>query len=128
MFNINVAYTFTTLAPAILGNIYTNMTAKSIMDVNEAMKYSDVITQHESVKSTIPNLAPTPNGYTFILFVDAFGNQLVIANEYIDQATIKVETLVNLQVDIPNAPASLQASLHQYLTDLGVPPFTINVV
>lgn len=128
MFNIGLSYNFSTLAPAILGATYTNMKVIGILTMDEAIKYYDVVTRHEALKGIIPGLPVTPNNMTFILFQNAAGDKIVLAQNYIDPNTIVAVTTLNLQIDIFNVPSTTEAQVTQALKELGITNFRVTVV
>jgi len=128
MFNINQSYNFSTLAATILGAMYTNMKVIGILTLAEAIKYSDVVTRHEALKSVIPGLPVYATNMTFVLFESANGTKIVLATNYIDPATIVTVTTIGLRVDIFNVASTAEAQVTQVLKDLGVVDFTVTVV
>jgi hypothetical protein len=128
VFSINLIYNFSTLATAILGAAYTDMKVIGILGFEEALKYGDVVTKHEVLKPVITGLPGNANMLTFILFQDSSGNKLVLAQEYIDAATVVVVTLNNIQVDIIGVDTATETTLRARLLELGISNFTITKV
>ncbi|MDQ6988434.1 MAG: hypothetical protein Q9M19_01030 [Mariprofundaceae bacterium] len=122
---INKSYDFTTLAPALLGAVYTNMKVKGIVTMEEAVKYSDVVTLHESVKSIITGLPNTAHDLVFIILVDTDGQELVLAQDYIDSNTIVMVTTTNLDIKIFNVDSSMEAIIKLRLRELGILSFKV---
>jgi len=125
VFTINKTYDFVTLAPAILGANYTNMKVKGIVTLEEAIKHADVVTMHESVIPVIPGLPPTVNDLIFIIFVDANGHELVLADSYIDATSIVATTVINLDIKISGVDSAMESILNLRLRELGIANFTI---
>jgi len=128
MFQINNVYNFATLAPTILGAQYNNLTVKGVLTIDDAMKYSDVLTTHESVKAVIPGLPATPSGMVFIRFVDTLGNSVVMSQDYIDPATVTLVTAVTINIQINNATTAMEPMLRMRLKELGINNFTLTAV
>jgi len=128
MFNIAQSYNFTTLAPSLLGGDYTNMKVTGIITYVEAVKRSDVTTKHITVKQLIPGLPATPNNLIFIVFTDASGNELVLAQDYIDPVTIVIVTTVNILVEVFDVASSMEPILRQRLKELGIINFKLSTV
>jgi len=125
MFTINKSYDFTTLAAAILGAAYTNMKVLGILTAKEASKHIDVYTQFTALNTIIAGLPVSADMLTYILFEDAMGNIKVIAQEYIDPATIVLVTVTNIRVDIFDVPSSTEAVLSARLKEIGLTNFNI---
>lgn len=128
MFNIAQSYNFTTLAPSLLGGDYTNMKVTGIITFAEAVKRSDVTTKHITVKLLVPGLPATPNNLIFVVFTDASGNELVLAQDYIDPATIVIVTTVNILIEVFDVASSMEPILRQRLKELGIINFKLSTV
>jgi len=127
MFTVGNSYNFTTLAPTILGASYSNMKVIGIVTMSEAVRYSDVVTKHESVKTIIPGLPNTPNTLLFVVFEDSAGDKLVIAQDYVDLTTIVLVTTINLTIQVFNVASSMEPIVRQRLKELGIVNFTVVV-
>jgi len=128
MFNINKSYNFTTLAAAILGAAYTNMKVLGILTANEAVKYNDVYTQYEVLKTIISGLPTSADMLTYVLFVDALGNKKVIAQEYIDPVSVTLVTTTNLRIDIFNIDSAMEAVINLRFKELGITNFNMTTL
>jgi len=128
MFNINKSYNFSTLAAAILGAAYNNMKVLGILTANEAVKYQDVYTQYEALNTIITGLPTSADMLTYILFVDTLGNKKVIAQEYIDPASITLVTTTNLRIDIFNIDSAMEAVINLRFKELGITNFNITTL
>ena len=125
MFNLNLSYNFTTLAPSILGADYRNMKVVGIMSMAQATQHDDVATKHQILKPVIPGLPLSAEGLTYIMFEDASGNSKILAENYIDPASVVAVTTTNLAINIFDVPSTTEAMLRQRLIELGVGNFTI---
>lgn len=119
IFTFNGTYNFSTLAPTILGNSFTNQKVIGILTAKQAYKIKDVYTLHNSLVGVIPNLPASADDCTFILFEDSLGNEIVMANEYIDQNSISSISTVNIRIDILNAVTSDIPIIRTRLLELG---------
>lgn len=100
-FKLNKTYKFTTLVPAILGETYTNMKVKAILTASEAVKYRDIITLHNQLKTKITALPTSVDDYSgFILFENSSGEVVLLADEYIDTySVVEIKSItINLTV------------------------------
>jgi len=127
-FELRKVYTFTTLAPAILGNTYDNMKVKSILSADEAVIYRDIHTLHTNLKTIIPTL-PTVDDCTFILFEkqDESKTTILLALEYIDTFSIQNTVTVNINITILDTSTEMVSVISTRLRELGVNNFTINL-
>lgn len=126
-FSINKSYTFTTLAPAILGGVYNTVKVKSMMSATEAVKYRDIHTLHTSVKSLIQGVPSSVNDLTYILFEanDANKAKTLLALEYIDPFTIKEVTSITINIKVSNAQTTDISLIRASLLEIGITDFDI---
>ena len=123
-FELRKRYNFTTKAPAILGAEYRNVMVESIMTATEAVKYSDVLTLHEQIR-TVLNLDLEVANCTYIKFRTLDGETVILALEYINSdSTVEVKT-VNIRVDVLEANADDILIIQERLKELGYSKFKI---
>lgn len=129
-FSINKSYTFTTLAPAILGGVYSTVKVKSLMSAAEAVKYRDIHTLHTSVKSLIVGIPNSVNDLTYVLFEasDANKTNTLLAVEYIDPFTIVEDISIILDIRVNNAQTTDIALIRSSLLEIGIVDFEITTV
>lgn len=99
-FELRKTYNFNTAAPTILGEKYSLMKVKSIMDYSEAVSYHDIVTEFETLKPIIPTLPDSVIDLTFILFEDINKETKLLALEYINDATIQEVKAIDIRVEI----------------------------
>jgi len=126
-FSINKSYTFTTLAPAILGGVFNTVKVKSMMSATEAVKYRDIHTLHASVKSLITGVPNSVNDLTYILFEanDANKTNTLLALEYIDPFTVTEVITTTIDVRVFNAQTTDVALIRAALLEVGIVDFSI---
>lgn len=125
VFGFNKTYNFATLAPAILGNTFTNVKVIGILTADNARKYEDIYTIHNSLIGVIPSLPQSASGLTFLLFENNDGTTFVLANEYIDQSTITEVTTINIRIELLNLNTTDAGILRTRLLELGYSDFTL---
>lgn len=120
-FKIKGIYNFSTKASAILGNQFTNMRVKGIIDFEEAVKYRDVATLHATVKPSIPGIVDDVKDLTFVLFETIDGDDLLLAKEYINAESIVQVQTVNIRAEVTNVTTEDLNIIKTKLTELGYP-------
>lgn len=123
-FELRKRYNFSTKAPAILGAEYRNVMVESIMTATEAVKYSDVLTLHEQLR-TVLNLDIEVTNCTYIKFKTLDGETVIIALEYINSESIVEVKTVNIRVDILEANTDDILIIQERLKELGYGKFKI---
>ena len=123
-FELRKRYNFTTKAPAILGAEYRNVMVASIMTATEAVKYSDVLTLHEQIR-TVLNLDLEVANCTYIKFRTLDGETVILALEYINSDSIVEVKTVNIRVDVLEANTDDILIIQERLKELGYSKFKI---
>lgn len=121
---LNRRYTFSTVAPTMLGAEYKNVKVKALLDSNEAIKHRDITTLHNNMKAIVPTL-PQLNDCTFVLFETTNNEKLLLALEYIDIYSIVEVATTNIRVDIPNSDSDTISLIRNRLLELGITNFNI---
>lgn len=124
-FKLKHTYNFNTLAPSILGEKYTLMKVKAILDASEAVKYTDISTLHTTLKPIITGLPEHVNDLTFVLFQNSDGEESVYAMEYIDSTTLEEVTAVNVRVEVMDITTSDLNIIKTKLLELGYANITL---
>lgn len=128
MFKINKNYNFTTLSPEILGGSYIGMKVKMIMSAEEAVKFRDIHTLHQTLLTVIDGLPEDINDCTFLLFepADNSKSKQVIASEYIDIFSISEVSTQNLRIEIFDVNTNTLGIIRTRLSELGIKNFKIS--
>lgn len=124
-FRINKIYNFNTLASNILGGAYSEMCVKAMLSAQEAIKYRDITTLHESMINEIPGIPTNPSDCTFILFESKDCESVVLAIEYIDLKTVAEASTLNIRIELPNLTISDNNIIRGVLLELGYSDFNI---
>lgn len=127
-FSLKKTYNFSTLAPTLLGDSYANMKVKGILTSENAIKYGDVVSRHETVKSVIKNLPDNVSDLTYILFESLNKENVIMPIEYIQTDSIEEVDAINLRIDIPNTTLDDMGILKTRLQELGYTNFSITII
>ena len=123
-FEIKKTYNFTTLVPSLLGGEYKNMQVVSLMTPDEAVKYQDILTLHEQVRTLIA-LNMSANDCTYVKFKTLEGDTNIIALEYIEPDSIKEVTTVNIRIELQRATTEDISIITARLKELGYVDFDV---
>ena len=123
-FEIKKTYNFTTLVPSLLGGEYKNMQVVSLMTPDEAVKYQDILTLHEQVRTLIA-LNVSANDCTYVKFKTLEGDTKIIALEYIEPDSIKEVTTVNIRIELQRATTEDISIITARLKELGYVDFDV---
>ena len=123
-FEIKKTYNFTTLVPSLLGGEYKNMQVVSLMTPDEAVKYQDILTLHEQVRTLIA-LNISANDCTYVKFKTLEGDTKIIALEYIEPDSIKEVTTVNIRIELQRATTEDISIITARLKELGYVEFDV---
>ena len=127
-FELKKTYNFNTLAPAVLGEKYTLMKVKSIMDYSEAVLQKDITTEYETLKPIILTLPDNVMDLTFILFEDMNKELKLVALEYINLTTIVEVKAVDIRIDVLGVSTSDINIIKTRLIELGYTNITVGSI
>ena len=128
MLNLRIGkvYTFSTLAPAILGAVIKNAKLISIVDYSSALKYDNIVTKYRTIYPVLPNGTPdSPEDCEYYIFKTESGDSVVFANQWIDENTVELIQHVGIKVNISNGSLTDVNRIRDALNALGVEDFTI---
>lgn len=124
-FELKKSYNFSTLAPTLLGNTYSNMKVKAILTSDNVFEYRDVATLHKQVKSVISGLPESITDLSYILFESNTNEKLVLPIEYIDTDSIVEVQSLNIRIELSNVTIDDVGILRTRLEELGYNKFKI---
>ena len=110
----------------MLGEKYQVMRVRSIMDYDNALLKKDVTTEFQTLKPLIPSLPDNVRDLTFILFEDINGSDILFALEYINAATIKEVSAIDIRVEIRGVSSENLNIIKTKLTEMGYSNLSIN--
>ena len=96
MLELGKKYSFETINPMILGTGYNDMKLVSQMQAEHAIKFSDVVTITQQLKS-VGALDPNVDyrHMTYFLFVSSNNKEVIMADRWIDADTINTIDKIN---------------------------------
>jgi hypothetical protein len=120
-FSLNKSYSFSTLAPSVLGDKYENLKLVGIITKDEAIKLGgDIVTTHLILCDLIPGIRNLDiNSLTYYKFLTKSNDVVVIAREYINLNTVIEVSTVNIMIKIPNLNSMHLAILNNILIEKG---------
>ena len=102
-FVLGMVYSFNSLAPAILGANFQNVTLKAIMDYDTAMKFSNIALTNKTILPILPAGTPIdPAVYQFLRFQTTIGTIIILAYPWIDITSIVISVGIKINVAINN--------------------------
>lgn len=119
-FEIFKHYNFTTLAPSILGDSYSNMEVIAILKSDKAAAYSDINRFHAILKPLITALPSKVSDCTFILFKSPDGTELLLADEWVDMNTITEVKTVDIRFTVYSTTSNMAAVITARIKELGI--------
>lgn len=118
---INSTYTFSTLAPAILGAVIKNAKLEMSCGFETAMKFENVVVKYQQVYPALPPGAPiTPVDVIFYRFITESGERILIAEPWIDSNSVVGVVHLNFTINIVNATNADKNNIRLALAHLGV--------
>lgn len=126
-FELKKSYNFNIKSEAagIIGEKYKLAKIKGIITSEEAVKYTDIATMHETLKPLITTLPDSVNDLSYVLFETQDGDQKVLALEYIDVNTIVEVKSINLRAQILGVSTDDIAIIKSALSELGYANVTV---
>ena len=102
-FVLGMVYSFNSLAPAILGANFQNVTLKAIMDYDTAMKFSNIALTNKTILPILPAGTPAdPTAYQFLRFQTTIGSTIILAYPWIDITSVVVSAGIKINVALNN--------------------------
>lgn len=125
---INATYSYSTIAPGVLGASFSNMKLIGILSPTEALKIQDIRTIHSQILSTANNKALPESvlDCTFLKFSSPDGSESLIALEYLINLT-PVECK-KLKITIDNYTQTDWVIISDTLRSLGYENITYELV
>ena len=126
-FELKKTYNFNILTEVagLIGEKYKLMKVKGILTSDEAVKYTDIATQFETLKPQLPNIPNSVTDLSFVLFEDPNGEEIVLALEYIDTGTISLVQAINIRVNILGVSTEDISLVQTKLKELGYTNFDV---
>lgn len=132
LFDFDNVYNFNTISMTILKPTYKNLKVTSNMGYKQAVRYSgiysDVVTARQQLEAeTGLDLVPALDA-RYILFEDEYGNEILLAEDWIVTNTVVLVTSVALSLKVFNIASSDVAIITNTLRALGYDHQEIEVI
>jgi len=127
IFTIKNTYSFNTLDASILDSRYESVEVVSTTTYEEAIKYRDIQTVHNDMKSKVTNLPESVRDCSFVLFKTLTGERVLLANEWLDINSVVLKNLMSYNIRVDNAGVDDMNILRNRLLELGYTNFEITV-
>jgi len=122
-------YTFNTRAPAILGASIVNAKLIGSIDYDSALAYDNIDLKYRTIYPLLPVGTPDkPTSSVYYRFLTQSGEKIVLADQWIDEATIELVDHINFKVTISQASISDMSRVRDAMLALGYTNFTIDQV
>ena len=109
---------------SVLGTSYKLMKVKGILTADQAVKFSDIATMHEQLRTLDTTMPTSTANLTYILFETMSGDKVVYPDIYFDNA-VQVDA-INLRVDIAGCSTADWNIVESALKELGYVNLTIS--
>lgn len=125
-FIVGNTYSFTTLAPSVLGASITNAEVIGIVNYSIAVSMSNIEYLQKVVYPLLPTGSPSNyEDYNYIIFKTSNGSTLVLADAWINQASINLISGTEIIINIYNTSLSAVSQIQKELAAMGFTDFTI---
>lgn len=119
-------YSFYTLAPAILGSRFENLTLNGIVNYEIAKTIRNIQDTQRQVYPILPEgTSDKFQNYNYLLFSTIENGILVLAEEWIDKNSIQTDFTIIANIEIRNVTATQIPLLRDILTTNGFNSFSI---
>lgn len=126
---LGTTYTFNTLAPSILGAIIQNAKLISILDYDSAKHYDTVDLKYRAIYPLLPAGTPDrPEHTIYYRFISESGEPIILAESWIDEASVEAVEFVTIQVLLQQANLSEVTRIRNALNALGYTNYTIKTL
>jgi hypothetical protein len=119
-------YTFNTTAPAALGVQIKNAKLLEICTYERAIKIENIILKFRQIYPVLPPGTPNnPALFLYYYFESESGEQVLLAEPWIDANTIALVEATNIQITCPNVSLDQITAIRNALNSLGITGYTI---
>lgn len=119
-FRIGYRYTFSTHAPAIIGQTFKDAELTAIVDYTTAMLFSNVQLSHIQVLPYLPTGSATdPTKNTYLVFKTTSGTTIVLSYTWIVESSINYSASMNITAVIHDAQPDDALKIKQILALAG---------
>ena len=119
-------YTFNTTAPAVLGTQVVNAELIEICTYDRAIKIENIILKWRQIYPVLPPGTPNnPALFVYYFFKGESGEEILLAEPWIDANTIQEISATNIQITIPDIGLDQITAVRNALNALGITGYTI---
>lgn len=120
VFEIGKTYKFETKAPALLGTFINNARLVNIMDYNSAITYDNIDIKYRNIYPLLPGGTPTnPESCIYYRFKSESGENIVLADQWIQESTIEIVEHIVFQVTFTDASVQDMTKVRNVLNSVG---------
>lgn len=125
--DIGKKYTFSTLAPAILGATIKNAELVSIVNFDNVIKYNNFISNtYANILPVLSEGTPTdPKSSVYYIFKTESGADLAISQYWVDEESIQVVESINFKVTVTDASIEDMTTVRNLLLSAEITSFNI---
>lgn len=119
--SIGNVYTFNTNAPGILGAIIKNATLTAQFDYETASAFEPIDLKYRTIYPLLPAGAiNSARSCTYYRFQTEANEKIILADQWIDMATVEIVTYINYQVTFRRSSMSEMTIVRNALNALGL--------
>ena len=89
------------------------------MPYEEALKKRDIITLHENLTTVLDGLPANMEEYVFVLFENSTGEQVLLAEQWIDADSVALKNLTKMTITVNNIALTDVSVIQNAITELG---------
>ena len=133
IFEMDKTYTFNSKSSTILNSEYKNMKVVSIMSYKQAIRFTgkafnDVATIRKQLILELGSTLLEVTEVNYILFEDEYGNEVLLAYDWIIEDSITAVEALSWKINIPSITSSEMVTISNMIKALGYTNITYTVV
>ena len=132
LFEFDNVYNFNTISLTVLKPTYKNLKAVSNMGYKQAIRYSgiynDVVTTRQQLEAETGVSLVEAVDARYVLFEDEYGNEVMLAEDWIEADSIVLVTSIALELQILNISSSDVSIITNTLRALGYDHMEIKII
>jgi hypothetical protein len=124
--SIGKTFRFNTRAPALLGAIINNAKLLAMLDYDTAKAYENIDLKYRKIYPLLPNGTPdSPESCIYYRFKSESGENIIIADQWIENSTIEIIEHINFQVTFTDCAILDISRVRDAINALGYTNFVI---
>ena len=113
-------YSFSTIAPGVLGASYTALKLRSIVDYEDAVKRRNIVQLQAAVYPNLYDTETKLEDYTFYVFSLPNNEELILAEQWIAPDSLQETTTQRCEISIPDITDEQIKTLKSVIGALGL--------